>query len=247
MGWDPCPVQQAEKACHQYPYHRSSPRGPSYWRRQDRRRQAAQTAAAAASADTVTVTDKIHSDYETDIKIVNAGKAVDEKSSEENKNNKTATEKVSESNESEEEIIETTNEALAEKAEKCHSCDLCDFATNWVKGLRVHITRMHKNIEQLDGCEDLVEDEKYLSCSRYWKDGYLGTSFQAYLDALDILETSNLSEEDKILEKDKVLEARKEAFGSEFKYYPPWRTREQSCLSSFSRGPPVSRPLYLLL
>ena len=124
-----------------------SPRGPSYWRRQDRRRQAAQTAAAAASADTVTVTDKIHSDYETDIKIVDAGKAVDEKSSEEDKNNKTATEKVSESNESEEEIIETTNEAVAEKAEKCHSCDLCDFTSNWVNGLRVHMTRMHKNIE----------------------------------------------------------------------------------------------------
>ena len=87
------------------------------------------------------------------------------------------------------------------------------------------MTRMHRNIEQLDGCEDLEEDDKCISCSRYWRDGYLGTGFKSYLDALDILETSDLTEDDKIVEKDKILEARKKAFGSEYKYYPPWRTR----------------------
>ena len=52
-----------------------------------------------------------------------------------------------------------------------------------------------------------------------------GTAFQSYLDVLDILETTDLTEDEKHIEKEKVLEARKEAFGPEFKYYPPWRTR----------------------
>ena len=52
-----------------------------------------------------------------------------------------------------------------------------------------------------------------------------GTAFQSYLDVLDILETTDLTEDEKHIEKEKVLEARKEASGPEFKYYPPWRTR----------------------
>jgi hypothetical protein len=53
----------------------------------------------------------------------------------------------------------------------------------------------------------------------------LGTAFQSYLDAIEIIETSNFSEDFKDVEKSKVLEARKQAFGSEFEYYPPWKLR----------------------
>ena len=53
----------------------------------------------------------------------------------------------------------------------CQSFELSDFSSNWDNGLRIHNTRMHMNIEQLDGCED----------------GYLGTVFQTFLDTLDIL------------------------------------------------------------
>ena len=221
---DSCQAQQVEKACHNYPpYHRPSPRGPSYWRRQEKRRQAAQTA-AAASAGTDSVTTEKCNDCDKDNEITTVEDS-DENLSNTQADNKIATDKVSDKTEADTENTKAIIEDLAEKAEGCHSCDLCDFTSNWKNGLRVHMTRMHKNIEQLDGSQDLEEDDKYLSCNRYWKDGYLGTASQSYLDALDILETSDLTEDEKHIEKEKVMEARKEAFGPEFKYYPPWRTR----------------------
>ena len=88
------------------------------------------------------------------------------------------------------------------------------------------MTRKHPNIVQIDGNhadnED-VEDEKYSSTDHYWKTGNLGTIFQTFLDAKDILKKSDLSEETKAIENDKIVEARKRAFGPDFKYYPPWK------------------------
>ena len=69
------------------------------------------------------------------------------------------------------------------------------------------------------------DDDKYSSTIRYWQDGKFGTSFQFYLDAIEIIETSHFSEGFKDVEKSKVLEARKTAFGSDFEYYPPWKLR----------------------
>ena len=49
---------------------------------------------------------------------------------------------------------------------------ICDFASNWANGLKLHITKKHTDIEQVDGnnsyCEDL-EDEDYLDTDNYWK------------------------------------------------------------------------------
>ena len=93
------------------------------------------------------------------------------------------------------------------------------------------MTRKHPKLEQVDGSTSISEDfednddEKYSSTVRYWKDGKLGTAFQSYLDAIEIIGTSNLTENCKDVEKSKVLEARKEAFGSDFEYYPPWKLR----------------------
>ena len=42
-------------------------------------------------------------------------------------------------------------------------CELCDFVSSWETGLKVHESRKHKNIEQLDGegCyDDMIHDEK---------------------------------------------------------------------------------------
>ena len=66
------------------------------------------------------------------------------------------------------------------------------------------------------------DDLKYFTTSHYWKEGQFGTGFQTYLDALDIVKESDISEDTKHVEKAKVLEARKEAFGSRYKFYPPW-------------------------
>ena len=128
-------------------------------------------------------------------------------------------------------IVVEENINKAEQAREDFSCDICDFKSNWENGLAIHISRKHAKLEQVDGSTSISEDfednenEKYSSTLRYWKDGKLGTAFQSYLDAIEIIETSNLSEDLKDVEKSKVLEARKKAFGSEFEYYPPWKLR----------------------
>ena len=93
-----------------------------------------------------------------------------------------------------------------------------------LKATSVNITRMHKKIEQLDGGDSVSDDErdKYKKTVHYWEKGKLGTVFQTYLDVNDIIENSDLTEVSKDLEKAKVLAARKEAFGKDFKHFPPW-------------------------
>ena len=66
------------------------------------------------------------------------------------------------------------------------------------------------------------EDDKYMKTVHYWEHGILGTVFQTYLDVMDVIEKSDLTEELKDLEKTKVLAARKEAFGKDFELFPPW-------------------------
>ena len=76
------------------------------------------------------------------------------------------------------------------------------------------MSRKHGTIEQLDGINE-----------HYWKTGRIGTIFQTFLDVNLIIESSNLSEDDKKMEKAKALDARKEAFGKEYAWYPPWKIR----------------------
>ena len=115
----------------------------------------------------------------------------------------------------------------AEKVVEDFPCDLCDFRSNWENGLRIHMNRKHHRIEQLDGnvsvASDVDDDEKYSGTEKYWKSGILGTCFQYFLDANEILDICVLDVEVLNSEKLKVLEARKCAFGDDFKYYPPWR------------------------
>ena len=74
--------------------------------------------------------------------------------------------------------------------------------------------------------EYLYEDDSiYQSTEHYWKSGYVGTSYQSYVDSLQIIEESELEESKKETEKAEILQARKKAFGEgdTFQYYPPWR------------------------
>ena len=86
------------------------------------------------------------------------------------------------------------------------------------------MTRKHEQIEQLDGCGDVEENDKYMSSVQYWKKGWIGAAFQTYLDAVDVIEKSVFSEEERQVEKSKVLEARKLAFGSRYEFFPHWST-----------------------
>ena len=99
---------------------------------------------------------------------------------------------------------------------------MCDFASNWANGLSIHMTRKHGRIEQLDGCNDVEESDKYFSTRHYWKEGRISTVFQTYLDATDVIEESELSEEEENVEKTKLLEGRKLAFGNSYEFFPPW-------------------------
>ena len=49
-----------------------------------------------------------------------------------------------------------------------------------------------------------------------------GSAYQTYLDAIEVIDNCDLDEESKGEEKKKVLEARKDSFGNNFKYFPPW-------------------------
>ena len=113
-----------------------------------------------------------------------------------------------------------------DEEDKAFTCAICDFKSSWQKGMFVHMGRKHTMIEQLDGLNKSVDDEEedtvYLNTETYWKDETLGRSYQAFLDANKLIDESALNEDDKENEKIRVLAARKEAFGDDFKYYPPW-------------------------
>ena len=119
-----------------------------------------------------------------------------------------------------------TNKNEAEQAPADFNCTICDFKSKWKNGLSVHITRKHGRIEQLDGnctdTEDSDVDEQYFRTRHYWEFGRLGSAYQTYIDACEIIEKSDLEDVEKEKEKVKLLDARKSAFGSNYKFYPPW-------------------------
>ena len=123
-----------------------------------------------------------------------------------------------------EKVEETETEA--EQAIEDFSCHICDFKSNWGNGLAIHMTKKHVQLEQLDGNTSIredseeIENDTFSETIRYWKEGKLGTAFQSYLDAIDVIETGNFSEDFKDIEKSQVLEARKQAFGLDFEYLP---------------------------
>ena len=105
--------------------------------------------------------------------------------------------------------------------ENGYSCHFCNFVSTWENGLVVHMGRIHKQIEQLDGMDTSVGEEQdnyYLNMETYWRKKVIGRSFQSFLDANKLIEESSLDETEKKTEKSKVLGARKIAFGDDFKY-----------------------------
>ena len=113
------------------------------------------------------------------------------------------------------------------KEETGFKCDLCEFKSSRENGLIIHMGRKHKDIEQLDGLDASIsedfEDTQYSNTEKYWKTGCLGTSFQYFLDANEIIETSSLDDIEKENERAAIIAARKDAFGDQYQYYPPWR------------------------
>ena len=105
-------------------------------------------------------------------------------------------------------------------------CDDCDFSTSRRTGLKIHKSKKHDVIEQLDG-NDSDREEAY--AESYWEREYMGTSYQTYLDVMENIKSADISEDEKSSEMERALEARKEAFiekgdSLEFiqKRMPPW-------------------------
>ena len=183
-------------------YTMRSRNGPSRQRRRDRR-------AAARS-------EKEQAVAQTNENAENANNNVEETNDQGAANNTIAEEATN--------VLSANESSSQEIEEEEHSCSICDFTSKWKNGLAVHMSRKHSRIEQLDGISDGTgQDEKYDRTSHYWAYGRIGISYQNYLEAIEIIETSDLEIHDKEVEKLKVMKARKEAFGKNFKNFPPWK------------------------
>lgn len=192
-------------------------RGPAYQRRQERR-QAARAAAGNAASHAEEVIDIVVSDDASHAEEVSDALVGDN-----------VNEELRESIPKAEEVREPSSQSKkneAEKAQENFPCLLCDFKSNWENGLNIHMARKHTRIEQIDGnIEDSFQDEEYEATKHYWETGRLGSVYQVFLDANEVIEKCELSEDEKEKEKAKVSEARKNAFGSQYIHFPPWNLR----------------------
>ena len=131
-----------------------------------------------------------------------------------------------------EEKLETqnclTNHMISEHSRQgeVFKCDACEFETSRKPGLKIHKSKKHDVIEQLDGNESSTEN---VYAESYWEKDCMGTGYQRYLDTIENIESANLSVEEKSSETLKALKAREDAFLErgetlEFihKRYPPW-------------------------
>ena len=143
---------------------------------------------------------------------------------------------VNQSNDNEEEVVVETvsseNSISVEEniVEREFRCELCDFRSNWQNGLSIHMTRKHSKLEQLDGNDsfnEASEDDKYSSIEHYLKNGWLGSAYQTFIDAIEVIDACDLQEDVRDIEKTKVLEARRCALGSNFQGLPPWNSSLQ--------------------
>ena len=192
-------------------------RGPSYLRRQERRKAAKTAAAAAPSCNESQAEQAITINHIDETDATNQAEEA-----------QIVTVEVSEKDIQEEEEPNKDFEKqetiqIAEKLTENFECPLCDFSSKWENGLNVHLARKHSKLNQLDGVSDTEDfDEKYNDSKHYWKTGWLGTVYQSFLSANAIIEETDMPEDEKKKEKAKILEARKTAFGQNFSYFPPW-------------------------
>ena len=121
-----------------------------------------------------------------------------------------------------------TNHMISEHKQpgEVFKCDACEFETSRKMGLTIHMSKKHDVIEQLDGNNSSSEDRYSES---YWERDYMGTWYQTYQDAIENIESANISREEKSSETERALKAREDALLEtgdtlEFihKSWPPW-------------------------
>ena len=99
------------------------------------------------------------------------------------------------------------------------TCDLYDYKGESSVGLRMHISRKHQDIPQLDGESFLARET---NC--WWEKPFKSSlkNFQTYQEVLLGIDENPLSEEEMCTERDTMMQARKDAFGDNYSFFPPW-------------------------
>ena len=118
-----------------------------------------------------------------------------------------------------------SDKVTEEQEEECvlkqdtFSCNMCNYNGNSSVGMTIHKSRKHKNISQLDGETSIEQDT---DC--WWEKHFTSSIkvFQVYKEVLMDIKESTLNEDEKCREEERVNQARKEAFGDNFSFFPPW-------------------------
>ena len=177
-------------------------RSPAYYRRQERRWK-----------DRLNNSVKIETTVPTE-------SVVEKDATEENHAEKACNNKVE---------VAAASEAVIkhEKAEKASkdplSCITCRLSFKDQNGLKVHQAKYLGKPHMSNGNGDILIGTERDSTLKYWKTGKMISVYQTYLDVIQEIESSRLSEEEKEVEKENALEARKTALGSTYLKFPPWR------------------------
>ena len=107
-------------------------------------------------------------------------------------------------------------------------CQQCEFMTSRKTCLNMHVSKKHKEIEQLDGTSSDTED---VYAESYWEHDHLGTIYQRYLDAIENIESSQLSLAEKQMEIERAKDIRMKAFLDQgmtkrhIERIPPWNNQ----------------------
>ena len=106
-------------------------------------------------------------------------------------------------------------------------CEICDFQGDSNVGLKIHMSRKHRDVPQLDGYKSDSESEytSYdIDTDCWWVNKFKNSlkPYQIFKQVLMDIDETPLSEEEKSSERDRVTAARKEVLGDNYIFFPPW-------------------------
>ena len=118
--------------------------------------------------------------------------------------------------------VETEVAEASTAATGTFNCDACEFIGESNISLRIHKSRMHKTIPQLDGVDSVTKFETDF----YWerRDFRRLWVYQNYLDVLEDITEFSVDDQEKAIEMEKATQRRKDVFGDDYICYPPWKS-----------------------
>ena len=105
------------------------------------------------------------------------------------------------------------------------TCDECGFESVSSNGLKIHKSKKHEDISQIDAIpigESSSVRDTYCWCEKHRNNSL--KSSHTYQNALLDIKESPLSEEEMSQESELVTKARKQALGQNYIYCAPWNT-----------------------